>query len=140
MSDPMSDPISFLASNLIPGRVYKVKTAFTDYDGILHPVGETWRFVSKSFQPHDDGLALSIEQAGRQTTLRLQWLPQTQAGLIEHFSDFVALLPEAGAGLPPVKPAQPPGKVSLWVKILAGLGILFGLLVCLALGAFVAFE
>ena len=136
----MPDPTSFLASNLIPGRVYRVKTAFTDFDGHLHPVGETWRFVLKHFQPHDDGLALIIEQASGQSTVRLEWLPQTQAGLIEHFSDFVELLPETGASLPSGRAAKSQKKVSLWVKLLAGLGILVGLLVCLAVGAFIAFE
>jgi hypothetical protein len=77
------------ASNLAPGSIYQVKRPFTDYDGVLHPVGETWRFLEKGFLPAEDGLTLHVEQDGQQWFIRLQWRKETQAEIIEHFSDYV---------------------------------------------------
>jgi hypothetical protein len=107
------------ASNLIPGRVYRVTAAFTDYDGKIHPAGETWLFVNKGFQPHEDGLALIIEQDGQQNTLRLQWRAETQQQIIEHFGDYVEILPET---MPSIKPgsANPTNKTALWTRIVLG--------------------
>jgi len=31
----------FTASELIPGKIYRVTKAFEDYDGIIHSVGES---------------------------------------------------------------------------------------------------
>ena len=62
---------------------------FQDYDGIVHPAGETWRFVCKNFLPYEDGLTLDIDQNGEPGSVRLQWRPETQAQIIEDFSDFV---------------------------------------------------
>ena len=52
----------FSASDLSPGQSYQVIAAFKDYDGITHPVGEYWH---------------------------LQWRPESQAQIIDNFSDFV---------------------------------------------------
>ena len=137
----MSQPSArFLASNLTPGRLYQVRLPFKDYDGGLHPAGETWRFVRKSFSPHDDGLTLFIEQAGQSKSIRLEWLPETQAAIIQNFSDYVALLPEESSAAAPLRPGPAKKGASLWVKLLAGAAIAAGLLVCLLACAFVAFE
>jgi len=79
----------FTASDLEPGKTYSVVDAFEDYDKLLHPVGETWRFVSKNFLPYDDGLTLYVERNGRTVPFRLQWRSETQAHIIGNFSDFV---------------------------------------------------
>ena len=74
---------------LIPGRRYRVVRAFTDHDGGQHPVGETWVFESTNFVPYHDGLTLHVRAHGVAQVYRLQWLPEEQGALIEHFTDFV---------------------------------------------------
>ncbi len=79
----------FTAADLTPGKWYRVVTAFIDYDGISHPVGESWRFLAKDFLPYEDGLTLHVEREGRAELLRLQWRAETQGAVIDHFSDLV---------------------------------------------------
>jgi len=79
----------FTASDLMPGKTYRVISAFKDYDGTLHPVGENWRFVEKNFLPYEDGLSLFIEKNGEYASFRLQWRAETQGQIIDDFSDFV---------------------------------------------------
>jgi hypothetical protein len=79
----------FTAADLISGQTYRVTKTFTDYDGIPHAVGESWRFVGKDFLPYEDGLSLHVESNGQNMTLRLQWRAETQGELIDNFSDFV---------------------------------------------------
>ena len=134
----MTTPEPFYsASDLIPGRTYQVTASFTDYDGGLHPIGEVWLFKRKAFLPAEDGLTLEIEKGGQLSSIRLQWREETQAGIINYFSDYVRLLP---AGYGGARPATPKKKTSLWIKILAGVGISFGLILCLLVGLVVAFE
>lgn len=79
----------FTAAELVPGVVYRVTWPFRDYDGDVHPVGESWRFISKSFLPYEDGLTLIVEKDGQEVWLRLQWRDDTQGPIISKFSDFV---------------------------------------------------
>jgi len=79
----------YTAVELVPGTIYAVTTAFTDYDGIMHPVGETWRFLAKNFLPYEDGLTLQIEMKGRTIFLRLQWRDESQGQIIDEFSNYV---------------------------------------------------
>lgn len=79
----------FKAVDLTPGKKYRLVAAFSDYDRILHPVGETWRFLGRDFLPYDDGLTLYIERNGSSSVFRLQWRPETQGEIIDNFSDFV---------------------------------------------------
>jgi hypothetical protein len=79
----------FAGSELIVGRDYRVITAFVDYDGVRHAVGDQWRYLGKNFVPYDDGLTLFIERDGKPSSIRLQWRPETQGELISAFSDFV---------------------------------------------------
>ena len=79
----------FTATDLIPGQTYRVITAFKDYDGSMHPIGETWRFVEKNFLPYEDGLSLFVEMNGQNTSIRLQWRTESQGEIIDSFSDFV---------------------------------------------------
>ena len=79
----------FTAADLIPGRFYTVVKAFTDYDGLVHDVGETWKFARKNFLPYEDGLTLHIEKAGTPTMIRMQWTDEAQGPIIDDFSDYV---------------------------------------------------
>ncbi len=79
----------FTASDLIPGKRYRVVAPFADYDGITHQIGETWTFQSKSFLPYEDGLTLFVDREGSTVQLRLQWRPETQGKIIDQFSDLV---------------------------------------------------
>ena len=79
----------FTASDLIAGQSYRVIKTFKDYDGVIHAVGESWRFVGKDFLPYEDGLSLHVESNGQNVTLRLQWRAETQGEIIDSFSDFV---------------------------------------------------
>ena len=79
----------FTAADLLPGRTYRVIIAFKDYDGITHPVGESWRFVEMNFLPYEDGLTLVIERNGRNVPFHLQWRAETQGQIIDDFSDYM---------------------------------------------------
>ncbi|MBC7877145.1 MAG: DUF3601 domain-containing protein [Anaerolineales bacterium] len=79
----------FTASDLIPNQAYHVITEFKDYDGIIHPVGESWRFVEKNFLPYEDGLSLFVEKDGQNVSFRLQWRPEAQGQIIDNFSNYV---------------------------------------------------
>jgi len=57
----------FTAADLVYGRTYTVVKMFMDYDGILHPAGERWRFVEKNFLPYEgrSHIAHRKERPGR---------------------------------------------------------------------------
>lgn len=74
---------------LQPGRHYRVVREFVDYDGQLHPVGETWEFVETNFVPYYDGLTLHVLVHGLPCIYRLHYVPEGQQELITHFSDYV---------------------------------------------------
>ena len=73
------------------GQRYRVKQLFTDYDGIVHEVGESWTYLGTNFLPYEDGLTLYTvsEQESKQVRYRLQWREEEQAAIIENFLDFV---------------------------------------------------
>jgi hypothetical protein len=75
---------------LISGQRYRVINEFTDYDGLLHCVGETWVFEQTNFVPYEDGLTLHVSAHGLPQVYRFQQRPEEQAALIAHFTDFVA--------------------------------------------------
>jgi hypothetical protein len=132
---PLIAPI-FTAASLLPGRSYRVKAAFMDYDGILHPAGETWRFIQKNFLPYEDGLTLTLEYNGQPRQVRLQWLPAAQAQIIDHFSDYVELLPKNAAAPNLPAPARPP-KSRFWKRLAIGLVVGFSILALLLVGLFI---
>ena len=69
---------------LTPGIRYVVRVAFRDFDGDLHPEGESWLFLGHNFSPYDDGLSLVVSlEHGFESQLRLQWRPEAQAGVID---------------------------------------------------------
>ena len=79
----------FTAAQLNPGKTYIVVKGFQDYDGMIHPIGEQWRFVEKNFLPYEDGLSLFVERNGQKTQIRLQWRDEAQARIIDEFCDYV---------------------------------------------------
>jgi hypothetical protein len=82
----MSNPL-----NLTPGQKYKIVKPFTDYDRHVHQPGEMWTFVETNFLPYEDGLTvhLRLDDNPKVLLFRLQWRPEEQADIIEHFTDFV---------------------------------------------------
>lgn len=82
----MSNPL-----NLTPGKKYKLIKPFADYDKHMHPIGETWTFVTTNFLPYEDGLTVHISLGDDPKVLlfRLQWRPEEQADIIGNFSDYV---------------------------------------------------
>ncbi|MGI4872987.1 MAG: DUF3601 domain-containing protein [Janthinobacterium lividum] len=74
---------------LIPKQRYQVVREFVDYDGIRHPVGETWVFEGTNFLPYEDGLTLHVSLHGLPQVYRLQWRLEEQAAIIEDFTDYV---------------------------------------------------
>jgi hypothetical protein len=76
-------PAGFM--HLVPGRTYRVLRPFTDFDGVIHPEGETWLFKGYDFLPYDDGLTLWIEPG----SLRLQWRPEAQGEIINALAEYV---------------------------------------------------
>lgn len=85
----MNSILKFTASDLTPGQTYRVIKPFQDYDATIHPVGERWRFVEKSFLPYEDGLSLFVELNGQTKMFRLQWRPETQGSIIDNFSEYM---------------------------------------------------
>jgi len=77
--------------NLVPGKKYRVVKVFTDYDGIVHEIGETWIYQGTNFLPYDDGLTLHVLQNDQPVVYRLQWRKEEQAGIIENFSSYVKM-------------------------------------------------
>jgi hypothetical protein len=79
----------YSAFELTSGKLYRVTVPFHDYDGILHSQGESWHFLRKSFLPYEDGLSLFVEQAGQEVQIRLQCRNESQAQLVNDFSNMV---------------------------------------------------
>jgi hypothetical protein len=76
--------------HLTAGEQYRVAREFADYNGHLHPVGETWRFVGFSFLPYDDGLSLFVSFDGqREWHIPMQWRPEAQGSIIDNLADYV---------------------------------------------------
>ena len=76
---------------LQPGQRYAVVRAFTDFDGHVHPVGETWTYLTQSFVPYHDGLSLFVSLDGvREWRIRLQWRREQQGPIIDSLAATVA--------------------------------------------------
>lgn len=74
---------------LVPGQAYSVIKSFADFDGIVHEAGETWTYQGTNFLPYDDGLTLHVLVNNKPVVYRLQWREEEQAGIIEHFTEYV---------------------------------------------------
>ncbi len=72
------------------GRSYRVTRQFTDYDGVLHPAGESWAYLGHNFVPYHDGLSLFVSLDGAQEwQIRLSWRGEDQAHIIDALSDYL---------------------------------------------------
>lgn len=72
------------------GGRYIVAEAFTDYDGDLHPPGESWTFLTQHFVPYHDGLSLFVSLDGeREWQIRLHWTPEGQGAVIDALESIV---------------------------------------------------
>ena len=84
--------------NLASGRRYAVVAPFSDFDGDLHPIGEDWTFVGAAFLPYDDGQSLFVSLDGaREWHIRLQWRPDQQGEILDHFDRYVQPAPTSRA-------------------------------------------
>jgi len=76
---------------LVGGTRYTVVREFTDYDRVVHPVGESWTFLGKNFSPYDDGLSLFVSLDGTQEWhIRMSWRPDDQGPIINALGDYLA--------------------------------------------------
>ncbi len=82
-------------NELQPGGTYEVVVPFTDYDHILHPVGERWEFETTNFLPYDDGLTLHVRRHGMALVYRLQLRPEEQQEIADKFGRYVTEVPFA---------------------------------------------
>jgi hypothetical protein len=62
---------------------------FTDYDGIVHPRGETWTFETTNFVPYESGLTLHVNKDGKPVVYRLLWVTGGHDYIIEHPPEFI---------------------------------------------------
>lgn len=77
-------------THLQTDRKYEVIQAFTDFDGQVHPVGETFWFRGDNFLPYDDGLSLFLSPDGeKQIQVRMRWLPGDQGEILDRFREYV---------------------------------------------------
>ena len=68
--------------------------AFIDFDGDVHPVGESWWFLGQNFLPYHDGLSLFVSLDGeREWHIRMQWLREAQADIIDHLQGYLREVP-----------------------------------------------
>jgi Domain of unknown function (DUF3601) len=76
--------------HLAVGARYAVVREFADFDGGIHPAGETWWFRGHNFLPYDDGLSLFVSLDGqREWHIRLQWVPEQQGRIIDDLETYV---------------------------------------------------
>jgi hypothetical protein len=67
---------------------------FTDFDGNVHPVGESWTYLGKNFVPYHDGLSLYVAPDGqREWQIRMQWLPEGQGPIIDNLESYLRPAP-----------------------------------------------
>jgi hypothetical protein len=77
---------------MVVGERYVVAMSFADFDGDVHPVGESWTFLGAAFLPYEDGQSLFVSLDGkREWHIRLQWRTEEQAKILDHFEKYVQL-------------------------------------------------
>ena len=79
---------------LQPGQRYAVVRDLTDFDGHVHPVGETWTYLTQSFIPYHDGLSLFVSLDGtREWQIPLQLIREEQAGIASQLASYIQPAP-----------------------------------------------
>jgi hypothetical protein len=76
-------------SNLKSGSSYIVIKEFTDYDGKIHELGETWTFVKTAFLPYESGLSLFVIESEKEIIYRFQDEAEEQKDLLNDFMNYV---------------------------------------------------
>ena len=80
--------------HLLPERRYRVVCAFTDHDGIIHPVGESWRFLRSTFLPYEDGLSLFVAlDGGAEMQIRLQLRAEAEGPIVDALDRYIEPAP-----------------------------------------------
>jgi hypothetical protein len=75
---------------LVSGRRYEVIAEFIDFDGDIHPVGETWIFLGFCFLPYDDGMSFFITTDPEyEWHIRLLWRPDQQGSVLDNIGLYV---------------------------------------------------
>jgi hypothetical protein len=75
--------------DLVTGDSYTVKKEFTDYDGRVHGVGESWVFEKTTYLPYHSGLSLFVIENGQRVIYRFQDEPEAQQELLNDFMNYV---------------------------------------------------
>lgn len=71
------------------GKTYRVTKEFTDYDRIIHKIGEVWTFEKTTFLPYHSGLTLFVIEDGKPVIYRFQSEPEEQQELLNHFMEYL---------------------------------------------------
>lgn len=79
------------------GSTYAVVSEFVDYDGIIHPIGETWTVQEITFLPYHDGLSLFVIENGQKKQYRFQEIAEEQEKLLSDFMEYVELVEKGNA-------------------------------------------
>lgn len=75
---------------MVRGQKYRVTRAFTDADGVLHPVGEEWTFTASKFSRFEDEYVISVQfELGGVVSFGLICQEDRQYGVIRNFSEYV---------------------------------------------------
>ena len=76
--------------HLLPDTSYSVVQPFTDYDGDVHSVGETWAYRGYRFLPYEDGLSLFVSLSNDdEWHIRMQWRPEEQGEILDNLEAYV---------------------------------------------------
>ncbi len=78
--------------DLKKGEVYKLVKEFTDYDGRVHKIGESWIFEKTTYVPYHSGLFLFVSENGQSVMYRFQDAPETQRELLNNFMSCVEIV------------------------------------------------
>ncbi|WP_369751372.1 DUF3601 domain-containing protein [Asticcacaulis sp. AC402] len=70
---------------------YQIAMEFTDYDGRLHPAGESWTYMGHGFLPYEDGLTLFVRVNAETECqwVRLRWRPEQQGEIIDRVEGYI---------------------------------------------------
>ena len=76
--------------HLLPDVAYTIVQPFTDYDGDVHPAGETWVYRGCSFYPYEDGLSLFVSLNDEdEWHIRMQWRPEEQGDILDDLKTYI---------------------------------------------------
>lgn len=71
------------------GKKYKVIKTFTDFDNIIHKIGETWVFDKTTYLPYHSGLSLFVTENKVNKQYHFQDVAEEQEKLLSNFMKYV---------------------------------------------------